>query len=80
MKGIKDCGRLRRILPKRPRTANYRAHKVEVAVCLNNPSIEGVRDVLYNQEACFFFSGLCWGKAMVAYTMPQQWKKEESNG
>ena len=25
-----------------------------------------------------FFSELCWGKAMVAYTMPQQWKKEES--
>ena len=25
-----------------------------------------------------FFSGLCWGKAMVAYTMPQQRKKEES--
>ena len=26
----------------------------------------------------FFFSELCWGKAMVAYTKPQQWKKEES--
>ena len=25
-----------------------------------------------------FFSGLCWGKAMVAYTKPQQRKKEES--
>ena len=25
----------------------------------------------------FFFSELCWGKAMVAYTMPQQKKKEE---
>ena len=23
-----------------------------------------------------FFSELCWGKAMVAYTMPQQGKKE----
>ena len=26
----------------------------------------------------FFFSELCLGKAMVAYTKPQQWKKEES--
>ena len=26
----------------------------------------------------YFFSELCWGKAMVAYTMPQQRKKEES--
>ena len=26
----------------------------------------------------FFFSELCWGKAMVAYTMTQQRKKEES--
>ena len=25
-----------------------------------------------------FFSELCWGKTMVAYTKPQQWKKEES--
>ena len=25
-----------------------------------------------------FFSELCWGKAVVAYTMPQQRKKEES--
>ena len=25
-----------------------------------------------------FFSELCWGKAMVAYTKHQQWKKEES--
>ena len=25
-----------------------------------------------------FFSELCWGKAMVAYRMPQQRKKEES--
>ena len=25
-----------------------------------------------------FFSDLCWGKAMVAYTKPQQRKKEES--
>ena len=25
-----------------------------------------------------FFSELCWGKAMVTYTMPQQRKKEES--
>ena len=24
------------------------------------------------------FSGLCWGKAAVAYTKPQQRKKEES--
>ena len=26
----------------------------------------------------FFFSELCWGKAMVVYKMPQQRKKEES--
>ena len=26
----------------------------------------------------YFFSELCWGKATVAYTAPQQWKKEES--
>ena len=26
----------------------------------------------------FFFCELCWGKAMVAYAMPQQRKKEES--
>ena len=25
-----------------------------------------------------FFSELCWGKATVAYTQPQQWQKEES--
>ena len=25
------------------------------------------------------FSDLCWGKAVVAYTKPQQRKKEESN-
>ena len=25
-----------------------------------------------------FFSELCWGKAMVVYTKPQQRKKEES--
>ena len=25
-----------------------------------------------------FFSELCWGKAVVAYTVPQQRKKEES--
>ena len=28
----------------------------------------------------FFSSELCWGKAMVAYTMPQRRKKEESEG
>ena len=27
---------------------------------------------------CIFFSGLCWGKVMVAYKGTQQWKKEES--
>ena len=26
----------------------------------------------------FFCRGLCWGKAMVACTKPQQWKKEDS--
>ena len=29
-------------------------------------------------DSSFFLSELCWGKAMVAYTMPQQRKKEES--
>ena len=29
-------------------------------------------------ERSTFFSELCWGKAVVAYTMPQQRKKEES--
>ena len=28
--------------------------------------------------ALFFFSELCWGKAVVAYTMPQKRKKEDS--
>ena len=28
--------------------------------------------------ANIFFSDLCWGKAMVAYTKPQQRKKEET--
>ena len=27
---------------------------------------------------CFFSNELCWGKALVAYTKPQQLKKEES--
>ena len=27
----------------------------------------------------FFFSELCWGKAMVAYTMPQETKKKEGS-
>ena len=27
----------------------------------------------------FFFSELCWGKAMVAYTMPQQSKRIKGN-
>ena len=26
----------------------------------------------------FFFNELCWGKALVAYATPQQWKKEEN--
>ena len=26
----------------------------------------------------FLLIELCWGKGMVAYTKPQQWKKEES--
>ena len=30
------------------------------------------------EELFLFSSELCWGKAMVAYTMPQQRKKEES--
>ena len=33
---------------------------------------------LYSLVKFFFFSELCWGKAMVAYTKPQQRKKEES--
>ena len=34
--------------------------------------------VITSGNTCFFFSDLCWGKAMVAYTMPQQTKKEKS--
>ena len=33
---------------------------------------------LLTANLVFFFSELCWGKATVAYTMPQQRKKEES--
>ena len=32
----------------------------------------------HDRAIFFFFSELCLGKAMVAYTMPQQRKKEES--
>ena len=28
----------------------------------------------------FFFSELCWGKAMVAYTKPQQGGKKKAKG
>ena len=34
--------------------------------------------VLSFLRSSFFFSELCWGKAMVAYTMPEQRKEEES--
>ena len=30
-------------------------------------------------DVFLFFSELCWGKAMVAYTKPQQRKKEQSD-
>ena len=30
--------------------------------------------------SALFFSELCWGKAMVAYAKPQQWKKEKAKG
>ena len=33
---------------------------------------------LFHAASVPFFSELCWGKAMVAYTMPQQRKNEES--
>ena len=35
---------------------------------------------LFREQFSFFtsFNKLCWGKAMVAYTKPQQRKKEES--
>ena len=29
------------------------------------------------KKTAYFSSELCWGKAMVAYTMPQQRKREE---
>ena len=32
----------------------------------------------HTQQDTPFFSEFCWGKAMVAYAMPQQRKKEES--
>ena len=35
--------------------------------------------ITYSLNAFFlFFNELCWGNAMVAYTKPQQWKKEAS--
>ena len=34
--------------------------------------------LLKERRRLFLFSEWCWGKAMVAYTKPQQWKKEES--
>ena len=40
-----------------------------------------VKDTNHYSLLCdtyFFLSELCWGKAMVAYTMPQQRKKEKS--
>ena len=40
------------------------------AIKIDNQSI--------NLTSCFLFSELCPGKAIVAYTKPQQWKKEES--
>ena len=33
---------------------------------------------VFSNQMTPFFSELCWGKAIVAYTMPQQRKKEES--
>ena len=35
-------------------------------------------DIVMECQNICFFSEVCWGKAMVAYTMPQQRKKEES--
>ena len=41
--------------------------------------IEGfAREVKAGNLFFLFFSEICWRKAMVAYTMPQQRKKEES--
>ena len=34
--------------------------------------------LLVLEGGSFFYSELCWGKAMVVYTKPQQRKKEES--
>ena len=35
--------------------------------------------LLHRHGVLFFFhNGLCWGKATVAYTQPEQWKIEES--
>ena len=39
----------------------------------------GIRDCNGQFLKLLFFSiELCWGKAVVAYRTPQQWKKEES--
>ena len=47
--------------------------------------VNGQRKFLFQKEMrdekfffSFFFIELCWGKAMVAYTKSQQWKKEKS--
>ena len=48
-------------------TGDGRSGELECAVATQS------RDVSFP-----FFSELCWGKAMVTYTKPQQWKKEES--
>ena len=33
---------------------------------------------LLSENFMLFFSELCYGKTMVAYTKPQQWKREEN--
>ena len=47
-------------------------------VQVSSTSFSFINFVFDNSEQGAFFSELCSGKAMSAYTMPQQWKKEES--
>ena len=50
----------------------------EVRACVYCTSRSRLKACLIIMLDAVYFSELCWGKAVVAYTMPQQRKKEES--